>query len=180
MKFEEKKAMKRDEITALLKGFGDLIEGGKLSVGDRTVHFPETARVEVEYKETKTYAKLEIEVKWNVTDDKTKDESIEGVGVGLKEVKNSIKESFNSIRKTVESGNLPSQDDLDGLIGFNNDFDILSRGRAFEKEMDFYMELVRRLYDAFAGANLEEMGDIIESLRSAKKGCHKKYRWKEG
>jgi cytochrome c556 len=46
--------------------------------------------------------------------------------------------------------------------------------------MRLFLDLVSKLQEAADEANLDETIQVIESLRTAKKSCHKKYRWKEG
>jgi XXXCH domain-containing protein len=176
MKFEEKKRMKKEEIADLFKGLGELIEKDELNLGGEALPVPNSAEVEVEYKEKKGRAKLEIEVKWrleNAKDRLPKEENSIG------EVKQSIKKAFNGIRSTVEGGSIPSDEDVADFMKLSNTFNRLAKGEIYEGDMAGYMAMVHRLGETVKTGNTAELKALIEEMRAAKKSCHKTYRWKE-
>jgi XXXCH domain-containing protein len=187
MKFEEKKEMKKKEIVDLFKGLGELIEEEKMTIGDLSIPFPDSAEVEVEYKEKKGTAKFEVEIQWQAGEakvevSKKEKPSLEEVSKeepSLSEVKKSIKECFNSIRSNVESGSVPSERVVSNFFALNESFKEIAKGGAYEEDAEPYIILVRKLNDAVKVGNLEELRSLVADLRNAKKACHKTYRWKE-
>jgi XXXCH domain-containing protein len=176
MKFEEKKQMKKEEIADLFKGLGELIEKDELNLGGEALPVPNFAEVEVEYKEKKGRAKLEIEVKWrleNAKDRLSKEENSIG------EVKQSIKKAFNGIRRIVEGGGIPSEEDVTDFMKLSNTFNRLAKGETYEGDMAEYMAMVHRLGETVKKGKTEELKVLIEEMRAAKKACHKTHRWKE-
>jgi XXXCH domain-containing protein len=133
--------------------------------------------VELEYKEKKGRAKLEIEMKWNLEgpslEHAKKDEQ------SLKEIKQFIKRSFNSLRESLNQNRLPSDQEIEGFVNLSKAFNRLAKKSAYEKDMPGFMALVARLESNAKIGRIEETKTLIEEIRAAKKSCHKSYRWKE-
>lgn len=179
MKFEEKKRMKREEIAELFKGLGELIERGELRVGGEALPTLDSAEVEVEYKEKKGRAKLEIEIKWRPGKRPMQEKHIEETLPTISEVKQSLKRAFKTLRSSIEAGETPSSEEVEEFAALNRAFEDLAKGQEYEKDMADYVSLVRSLTDAVKAGETEQAKRLIEEMRAAKKSCHKTYRWKE-
>ncbi len=183
MKHEEKNRMSRKGLVKFFKGLTELIEKNELKFGDRRIGLGDSLDVEVEYKEKKGRAKLEVEVKWDLKKDMQKlyDDNVEDSPMmdSISEVKQSIKRSFNAMRETLGAGGVPSESEALEFLNLSKAFNKIAQGEGYEAEMTPYMERVKALVDAVKNKRTGELGTIIEELRAAKKSCHKTYRWKE-
>jgi XXXCH domain-containing protein len=178
VKFEEKNRITRKGLVKFFKGLSELVEKNELVLGGEKITLSDSMGVEVEYKEKKGRAKLEIEVKW------TPSIPSKGVVEGMMkrsvgEVKQGIKKSFNSIRVAVEAGSVPTAEEVERFIDLSQGFNEISGGRKYEKDMGPYLDLVGKLGEAFKAGKMEELNSLVAELKAAKKSCHKTYRWKE-
>jgi XXXCH domain-containing protein len=178
MKFEEKNRMTRKGLVKFFKGLSELVEKNELLLGEERITLTDSMDVEVEYKEKKGRAKLEIEVKWTpVTKGEGADESMEKSSIN--EVKQGVKRSFNSIRATAERGENPSAEEVKNFIDLNRQFNEIAKGSDYEGRMGPFMDLVSRLGEAHKAGNMEELASFVNELRASKKSCHKTFRWRE-
>ncbi|GBE56593.1 MAG TPA: GAK system XXXCH domain-containing protein [Euryarchaeota archaeon] len=186
MKFEEKNRMSRRGLARFFKGLSELVEKDELEVAAGRISLGESVDVEVEYKEKKGKAKLEIELKWQISGG---DETMKGSGEkemvsdrsgeSISEVKQEMKKSFNALRKTIEGSELPSLPAVEALVDINDRCRALAEGEGYESELEAFTELVNRFREAVKSGNLDEAKTLVGEMRSAKKTCHKTYRWKE-
>ncbi len=170
--------MDKKEIVDFFRGFGDLIEKGEIRLGDISLPFPESAEIEVEYKEKKDRAKLEVEVKWKPQKKGHSKYEVESLNV-LRDYKKSLKKVFNSMRDTVKGGGIPSTGEVATFLELNKAFNDLAIGRDYAKDMAAYMGLVNRFEVAAKSGSVEDLKLIVKELRASKKSCHKTYRWKD-
>jgi XXXCH domain-containing protein len=184
MKFEEKKRMEKMEIADLFRGLAELIEEGELKLANNVIPFPDSAEVEVVYKEKKDRAKFEVEVKWQPQAIKNRKYSNKTPSPGktqgsIPEVKQSLKDVFNSLRSTIENGETPSMALVEEYEAINNIFKDLAEGEGYEKEIEEFTSLVEDFAVAVKAQSAAEARALIEKMRASKKSCHKTFRWKE-
>ncbi len=186
MKFEEKNRMSRKGLVKFFKGLTDLVEKNELVLGGKWIRVDDSVDVEVEYKEKKDRAKLEVEVKWQLRggtesmEDIDEKEASDDIGnESVSYVKQDVKKSFNSIRAKVATGEVPTNDAVESFIDLNHRFNEISQDQEYEKDMGPYMDLVGRLGEAFKAGKIEELDSLVKELRAAKKSCHKTYRSKK-
>lgn len=179
MKFEEKKKLDKKGVADLFRGIGDLIEKGELEIQGKRIIVGDATESEIKYKEKKGRAELEIEVKWSIHGEEMMEGKVEGE-TDLKSVKKSLKKSFNSLRADVEEEKLPKAVDASSFIKLSKKFQSLSKNTDFGAGTNAYMNLVESLSGSLGKGDLDALKNDIERLRSAKKSCHKTYRWKEG
>jgi XXXCH domain-containing protein len=186
MKFEEKNRMTRKGLVKFFKGLSELVEKNELELGGEKITLTDSMDVEVEYKEKKGRAKLEVEVKWRLiggsetlSQSEKKETSGDNGSRSVSEVKQEMKQSFNALRKTIEGGELPAIVNVEEFLEVNNAFVVLAQGGGYEKDLEAFIEVVNRLRVAVKSGNLDEAKAIVEEMRTAKKSCHKAYRWKE-
>ena len=182
MKKDEKKRVNKIRAADFFHGLGDEVKNGELNTGKGVIHIPDNLTLSVEYSEKKEKKRLKIKLKWRgeseeavkpIVAAKPTAQRPDSTKNNSSNVKKSMKKVYNNLLADITSGNLPAQKEAEEFMVLGGEFLNNSRGRAFEEELNDFMELVKDLDSAVKRGDHRILPTIMDEMMVAKKRCHK-------
>ncbi|MCS4541130.1 MAG: amphi-Trp domain-containing protein [Euryarchaeota archaeon] len=175
MEFEERKKMRKEEISKLLIQLGKTLEEkGALDFGKGEISIPESVEVELEYKEKPDKGKFEIELKWIPSETKVTAVPTEAKP-SIKDLMRELSTEFSNINRTIRGGVIPAIEQFAKFEGLVTKCESCAKPE-WKKEMINYSQKVGELKKAIIDKNMDEIKRLSQVLAKLSAECHLKYK----